>query len=146
MRALPLLPLFLAGCVSVTWTRESRYDPVPGEAVAKLSAGESDLGTCLEALGAPLWVWEHPFNGGDGRDGAALAYGWFDERDLGLSFSVPVSKEVSASFDFDKIDARMRGLVLFFDGDWKLTAWRSGLLRDLTREARRPPVYHEEDA
>jgi hypothetical protein len=137
MRALLLLPL-CAGCLSVTWERESRYSPATSGAIAHLEPGKSGLGECLADLGAPLWVWEHVEAG---RPAAALAYGWFDERDFGVRVSVPVTENYSASFDYDQIDERMRGLVLFFDEHWVLTSWRTGLLRDLSREARRPPAY-----
>jgi hypothetical protein len=142
---LVLTPALALGsaCVSISWQRESRHHPIPRAAVAGLVPGESDLGRCLELFGAPLWVWEHVE---DGRQAAALAYGWSDERDFGLRLSVPVTEYYSASLDYDQIDAHMRGLVLFFDEGWKLTSWRTGLLRDLTREARRPPAALEEDA
>ncbi len=142
MRLLVLLPL-CASCVTFSWERESRHAPVPAAAVARLQANRSGLGDCLAEFGAPLWVWEHVEHG---RPAAALAYGWFDEHDFGLRVSVPVSENLSASFDYDQIDQRMRGLVLFFDEDWALTSWRTGLLRDLTQEARRPPAALEEDA
>jgi len=142
MKALVLLPLCV-GCVSLTWERESRHTPVSAASISRLESGRSDLGECLAELGAPLWVWEHVEGG---RPAAALAYGWFDERDFGVRVSVPVSDNFSASFDYDQIDQRMKGLVLFFDEGWMLTAWRTGLLRDLTREVRRPPAAVEEDA
>jgi hypothetical protein len=141
-KVLALLPL-CSGCVSLTWERESRNRPISVAAIARLQPGSTDLAACLADLGAPLWVWEHVEHG---RPAAALAYGWFDARDLGFRVSVPVSERASASFDYDQVDERMKGLVLFFDEDWKLTEWRTGLLHDLTREARRPPAYLEDDA
>ncbi|MSR62262.1 MAG: hypothetical protein EXS08_07445 [Planctomycetes bacterium] len=146
MRALPAsLALLCAvtGCVSVNWTRESRYAPVASEHLARLEAGRTQLGDCLADLGAPLWVWEHTEGG---QDGAALAYGWFDEEDVGVNVSVPVTDNSSASFDYTTLDARLHGLVLFFDERWVLTSFRTGWLRDLTREVRRPPTALEEDA
>ena len=76
-----------------------------------------------------------------------LAYGWFHERALGLGVSVPVSEYGSVSFDYDQLDQRMRGVVLFFDQDWKLTDWRDGLLIDLTStlRRRRPSALPEGD-
>jgi hypothetical protein len=137
-----LLACAASACVQVSWSRESHDAPLPAAADAGFTRGETDLAECLELLGAPLWVWEHDPGGGAG--GAALAYGWFDERNLGFRASVEVYRGASASVDYDQIDQRMRGLVLFFDADWKLTAWREGLLRDLTREVRRPPPPPEE--
>ncbi len=110
---------------------------------ARLEAGRTQLTDCLADLGAPLWVWEH-LEGG--RDGAALAYGWFDEEDIGVSVSVPLGEHSSASFDYTTLDTRLHGLVLFFDERWVLTSFRTGLLSDLTNEARRPPTALEEDA
>ena len=139
----PVLLALCASCVTFSWERESRHAPVPDVAIARLQAGRSDLDQCLAEFGAPLWVWEHVERG---SPAAALAYGWFDERSLGMRVSVPVSEQFSASFDYDQIDQRMQGLVLFFDEHWKLASWRKGLLRDLTQEARRPPAALEEDA
>lgn len=139
----PLLLALCASCATFSWERESRHAPASDAAIARLQAGRSGLGECLAEFGAPLWVWEHVEYG---KPAAALAYGWFDERSLGVRVSVPVSEEFSASFDYDQIDQRMQGLVLFFDADWTLTSWRTGLLRDLTQEARRPPAALEEDA
>lgn len=141
-KALVLLTLCVS-CVSFAWERESRHTPISAASIARLESGRSDLGECLAELGAPLWVWEHVEGG---RPAAALAYGWFDERNFGVRVSVPVSENFSASFDYGQIDRRMKGLVLFFDEDWTLTSWRTGLLRDLTQEARRRPATLEEDA
>lgn len=124
------------GCVTFAWNRDQRYAPVPPAVLGHFVPGRTGLDECLAALGAPLWVWE---NAEDGRASQVLAYGWFDERDRGLRVSVPVYRELSVSYDYAQIDERMRGLVLFFDQDWKLTAWREGLLHDLTQELRRPP-------
>jgi hypothetical protein len=139
----PFLAAWLcAGCVQFSWSRESRHAPVPAEAVARLAPRTTELGDCLAAFGAPLWAWEHVEGG---RPGAALAYGWSDERSLGLRVTVNVYRGVSASVDYDQVDQRMRGLVLFFDQDWRLTSWREGLLLDLTREARRPPAAVDDE-
>lgn len=132
-----------AACVQVGWDRESKNEPVSKATLGALEPHRTELGECLRILGAPLWVWEHDQ---DGQVGAVLAYGWFDERDLGLRLSIPVSRGVSPSLDYSKIDQRMHGVVLFFDQDWLLTAWRTGLLRDLSREARRPTAVLEEEA
>jgi hypothetical protein len=134
-RALGCLALS-AGCVQLKWERDSRNTPLTAAALASLEPG-ADLAQCLGALGAPLWVWEHVE---DGRDGAALAYGWYDERTLGVSVSVPVTDYVSASLDYDAIGSKLRGLVLFFDSEWRLVTWRTGLLRDLTGERDRRPA------
>ena len=138
-----LLALLAASCVQFSWERNSRYGPVSSAALAALRPGESDLTQCLSAFGAPLWVWEDVEGG---RSGAALAWGWVGERDLGVRVSVPVSHGLAASVDYDRIDRRMKGVVLFFDEGWTLVRWRTGMLRDLSHEVRRPPAALEEDA
>jgi hypothetical protein len=128
----------LASCVQLSWSRDTRYEPLPAAALARLEPRGTDLAQCLADFGAPLWVWEQP------GDGAALAWGWYDERGFGLHLSVPVTHDTSASLAYDQDGARMRGVVLFFDARWKLVSWRQGLLRDLTRELRRPPASPED--
>lgn len=125
--------LFLASCVQFNWRRESRYQPVDSSSFAELEKEGVDLSRCLELFGAPLWVREQ-----EGGKGALLAYGWLENKDLGVAVSVPIYRGLSGSVDLDKIDSRMKGLVLFFDESWKLTSWRTGLLRDLTGEEPRP--------
>lgn len=135
-RFLPLVALACApGCVSFSWTREARDAPIDPAALARLEPGSTDLDACLSAFGAPLWVWEEHEG-----SGAVLAYGGFDARDLGFRANVPLSRGVSPYVDYHHVDQRLRGLVLFFDDDWKLRAWRVGLLSDLTRDLRRPPA------
>lgn len=127
---LALLPL-IGGCLNITWQRESRFAPPPEEAVARLQPDESSLGHCLNALGAPLWVWEYR------GDGVGLAYGWLETESSGFNLSAPVTDYVAVSLDYDEVDSEMHGLVLLFDEDLNLTELRRGLLRDLTTKARR---------
>ncbi|MEW6071404.1 MAG: hypothetical protein AB1726_02260 [Planctomycetota bacterium] len=122
----------LASCISVAWERDSRFAPPAPDAVAALRPGEADLGVCLAALGAPLWVWEYR------GDGVAIAYGWLERRGWNASASLPVGDWYSLSFDYTGVDEEMEGLVLFFDPDLRLVERREGLLRDLTAERRRP--------
>jgi hypothetical protein len=128
---LALLPL-LTGCVTGSWSRTNRFAPPDEGAVETLAPGQSDLGHCLAALGAPLWVWEYR------GDGVALAYGWLEDVGWGIIVSVPLTEYYSASFDYRDRDSEMPGLVLLFDEGLTLRELRRGLLRDLTREVGRP--------
>jgi len=130
----------LGGCVSVSWGRTHREEPLAPERMAALAPGQT-LADCLAALGAPQRVEEHPVAGGMG---AVLVWGWLDERDLGFSVSVPVSDQNSVNFDYQTLDARTRGLVLFFDEGWILTDWRAGLLSEVALDLRRRPALLEE--
>jgi hypothetical protein len=138
--ALLTLVALTSACVRFTWNRELRHEPVPVVAIGALEQGRSTLEQCLTTFGAPLWVWERVEAG---RVRIVLAYGWFGGRDMGLRVSVPVSRGISPYFDYDQIDERMRGLLLFFDEDCTLTNFEVGPLRDLTLDLRRPPLFLE---
>jgi len=114
--------------------RRTNFDaPLPRDAIASLAPGRSDLEDCLARLGAPLYVEEQ-------EEGAVLGWGWYRDRATGLRVSVPITRWFSASVDYDLGDDAVRGLLLFFDGDWRLTALREGSLAELASlEARRRP-------
>ena len=138
-RLVLLLALAHTSCVNVFYRHETRFEPPQRGALAELAVDHSDLSDCLTRLGAPLWVWE------DRGSGAALAYGWLESGDWNVSLSLPLSNDASASLTYRQIDARMRGVVLFFDADWTLRAIRKGYLRDLTARLReRRPSFEVE--
>jgi hypothetical protein len=136
-----LLPLLLAGCVSGSWMRDRGHQPIPDAAIESLAPG-STLAECLGALGAPLYVWEYK------GDGAALAWGWIDGDRKGISLSVPVYEQASASFSYDDGSEDLRGFVLLFDDELLLEQVRKGWLRDLERAfgRRRPAAVEPDDA
>jgi hypothetical protein len=115
----------LAGCLAVTWQHEVEHERVSNRAIKHLQPGASDLGACLDALGAPLYVWEYR------GDGLVLAYGWLQTLHWGASASADMGNGLSASFNYDSIDGATQGYVLFFDDAWILTAVKAGNLRDL---------------
>ena len=127
------LGLFLlAGCVSGNYTRVSVNEPVDEAVVAALPAG-ADLQICLGRLGAPIRVWETEA----GR--YAMAYGWLRDRGWGVKASYSFTQLApSASFSFDSDVKKMRGAVLWFDGEMKLVEAKTGLLSDLLPPRRRP--------
>ncbi len=131
-----LLALSLASCVSASWTRESKFSAPDLVAFEQFAVGEDTLPTCLEQLGAPLWVWEAA--GGQ----HAMAWGWLEDKNFGVRASIPLARFASASFSYARIDQRMQGIVLFFDAAWNLVGTRRGQLRDLTEleERRRPGI------
>ena len=139
---LALAPL-LGGCLSVSWGRTNRDEPIPAARLGELQAGRTTLDECLGAFGAPLRVEEHPVEGGEG---AVLVWGWLDETDVGLSVSLPLSDQSSVNLDYRQLDARTRGLVLFFDERWVLAEWRAGLLSEVAADLRPRPALVEEDA
>jgi hypothetical protein len=70
----------------------------------------------------------------------ALAWGWLEDESKGFTVSIPVAERVNASFSYDRIDGRMRGIVLLFDADLTLELAQRGYLRDLAvlYQRRRP--------
>jgi len=130
-----LLPLLLASCVSFTWFRDHRQEPLPKGAIETLVPGKSTLAECMQTLGAPLYLWEYR------GDGAALAWGWDDTHSKGVAVSIPVYDQTSVSASYDYGNERLKGAVLLFDRDLVLESVREGWLRDLERElGRRRPA------
>src|SRR5687768_5768447 len=125
--ALALLAAVLcAGCVRLGFRRDTRLEPLPQAALQSLEPGVSDLGTALDQLGPPLDAWELPDHS------IALAWGWYRSRGWRLRVSAPVPRSgSSASLDYRREGARLRGVVLFFDEDLRLVKLRKGDLRDL---------------
>jgi hypothetical protein len=125
LRLFPLVCLLLTGCLSVSWQRSRGFEEVIHADLQRMRAESADLHGVMLAFGAPLEV-----NSLEGT-GMILTYGWFDERDLGLRVSVPVTDQYSASFNYDDLKRRQRGALLFFDEDRRLTGWRLGWLSEL---------------
>lgn len=115
------LVLFAPGCLSATLQSTNRYREVSGE--EELVVGEDGLERALDVLGAPLLVRE---NG----DGAVLAWGWSRDRGWGVRARLPGNSR-NASFNYAQVQRGLRGLVLFFDPEWTLTAMRRGRLSDV---------------
>ena len=114
--------LVTPGCITGTYTTWRTHREVQGDDT--LQVGVDDLESCLARLGAPLVVRE---NGA----GILLAWGWAHEREWGLTASIPVTDQNSASFSYNDADLGLTGLALFFDSTWTLTAIRRGLLADV---------------
>ena len=142
MRALLVtLACLAASCVQLRWDKVNRYTPVEPEAVRQLEPGTARLEDCLDRLGAPIVVLET-----ENGDGAVLLYVWQRENNRGFGISVPVSDFGSADFDYDQLQTRGSGAMLFFDADWTLSEVREGPLLDLTDDLeRRRPAFVDLD-
>jgi hypothetical protein len=140
-----LLSLALVpGCVAVSWTRDARQSPPPARSEVVLVEGSTRLHEALAMLGAPLAVYEYR------QTGMALAWGWYRGDSKGLRVSVPVYEQFSASVDYTDNREGLRGMLLLFDRDLRLSSVREGWLEDLTQglERQSPTVVDdiEEDA
>jgi hypothetical protein len=133
--------LLSSSCVQVSWERHELNTAFEEGVEQQLAVGEVGLQDCLSQLGAPLMVWE--LNDAD----YALAYGWDQKRQYGISFSVPVANTGgSASLNYDDLASKLYGVVLIFDAEDRLVRKRRGLLRDLAPdEDRRRPFVPQDD-
>lgn len=126
------LALLCASCVTYDYDRFRRYEESPPEAYAALVPGESDLTDVLDALGAPVSVWEP-------RPGSlALVWTWVDRTIWGFSASAPMSDVVDASFSWRDTNEDDEGLLLVFDEEWRLESIARGLVGEVLRDMRRP--------
>ena len=129
---IPIVLASLASCVTGSYQREIELERIAASRAAGLEPGQSDLSDCLDALGAPSYVWEYR------GDGLALGYAWLHRKGWGVGVSYAVADYASASFNYDSLGSNTKGYLLTFDAEWKLTAVRKGYLRDLTIEFARP--------
>lgn len=137
--ALLLAAALAPGCVQLSYRRTLQHREVPAEVSSDLAVREADLAECLDALGAPLFVWEQP------EGWMALAYGWEDTRHGGVNLSVPISRFFSASVDYNEVDSELKGVVLVFDDERRLVRVRRGVLRELASSERPRPFFVEPD-
>lgn len=129
--ALALCALATTSCVRARYQKSTLLRPIPLAAQDTLEPGTS-LAHCLASLGAPNFVWEQP------SGAVAVAYAWSRSTGWGVGASVSIVRNVDASFDYDDASANTRGLVLWFDPNWKLTRTERGRLRDLAAQLARP--------
>lgn len=118
MRAslLALLALTSASCVSAEFSR-LRVDQAPAEeAVAQLAVG-MDLTQCLEILGAPTSVTRD-----DEGIRTVLVWEWLEAGGFGVSLSVPLTDQSSASVDYGSDSQKMRQIQVFLDSEWKVVS------------------------
>jgi hypothetical protein len=129
--------LLCSACLRVSWERKLHDLPLRPEEYQELQPGAATLGDVLSKLGAPLEVWEL----GQGR--FALAYGWEQNRELGLSVSLPVTQRQSANFDYDEINLHTYGIVCFLSADLRLESLEEGRLHEMRAAQRRRPECEE---
>ena len=134
-----LLAFGASSCLNISWTRSTLHQPVPDGVEEAFVVDESTMGDALARLGAPIYVWELP------RGHAALAWGWYGSRDLGVQVSLPTESFVDPSFQYSQVDNRLRGYVLVFDDAGGLVYVRKGYLAVLADQLRRPMFVPDEE-
>ena len=120
------------GCVTWDYGRVDVEVPPDETLLASLVPGESSLQTCLEGLGAPLYVREL-------GEGSALAWGARRDGGWNLSTTVPTGEAIDASFRYSSVREGLRGVVLFFDEHWVLIGLERGWLTEILPDARPRP-------
>tara|TARA_R110002094_G_scaffold27834_21_gene40863 strand:- start:6 stop:425 length:420 start_codon:yes stop_codon:yes gene_type:complete len=132
-----LLALLSVSCVTGEFAQRTVNEPVDLQLLRQLQVGKDDLGTCLAMLGAPVDAREYDV-AADGTSGLALVWFWSRQVGWGLRASWSITREASASFEFDWAGTNMPGCVLWFDHDLKLTNYREGLVGELLPKRTRP--------
>lgn len=124
----------LSGCVSGRYRRFSVNEPKAETSLQPLLERSAGLQECLDALGAPNFVWPTDV-------GTAMAYAHTFEKGWRLRVSAPV-KRVSGSVTYNSSLEKGQAVVLFFDDDWNLRFLRRGKLVDILQQHPRriPPV------
>ena len=128
------------GCISLQWSHSSLHQPIDESRTTHFEIGRSSMSDALGELGAPLYVWELP------RGHAALAWGWFNSRDLSVQLSIPTKSPADPSFQYSQIDNRLRGYVFVFDDADGLVFVKRGYLAEIADELQRRPNFDLEKA
>jgi hypothetical protein len=102
--------------------------PARGQVERSAIAAGASLESCLNQLGAPLFVWARDLTG---EQGFAAAWGWRRISGWGIVFAVPLGDAPSANLDYSESDRNLEGLVLFFDADWRLERADRAYLADV---------------
>lgn len=137
-RALALVALLSASCVTGDYNQTRVFQPVPGEAVQSLVVGRSGLDEALASLGAPLQVIEL-------GAGAALAWGWKESTDWNVTGSASIGS-VRGRLQFADAALQFPGVVLFFDGEWTLVAKEKGFLSELLLRPQLPRFVEDDSS
>ena len=125
LRAAPALLLLgtLPGCLSAEFST-LRIDQAPAEqAIEQLAIG-MDLQQCLDLLGAPTSVRRD-----DEGIRTVLSWEWLEAGGYGLSLSVPLSEQASASVAYGTDSQQFRQIQVFLDTQLKVV----DVSRDRTR-------------
>lgn len=139
-RALVLAALACPACVSGSWSRQSRGEPVADAVLEALRPGQDDLTVCLARLGAPERVVEYGRTA-DGDAGMVLVWLHGDTARFGLQVSTPsLEHDLSASFAYDEAAQLLPASALWFTPDLVLERVRRGQLGELLPARRRPPA------
>lgn len=99
------------GCLSAEFST-IRFDQAPPEAaVARVQEGMS-LQECLNLLGAPTAVRRD-----DEGIRTVMSWEWFEAGGFGVSLSVPLTDNGSASVDYGSDREQVRQVQLFFNSE-----------------------------
>jgi len=131
-----LLGLLATGCVTGRYGQVTINEPVDGAQLQALKPGEDTLASCLDALGAPVRVFEYRV-APDRTSGMALLWSWNQDRGWGVRASMSL-RGASVSFDYGSQNLDLPGCVLWFGPDLVLERWREGRVGDLLPERVRP--------
>lgn len=134
------LTLGSSACISGTYGRNHRNQPLLERAQAEPPQSGWRLDQCLESLGAPSGVFEYQVHG------LLLVYAWDHQRQWIANFSIPAGDSASASFNVSNLRRNQEGLVLWLDANWELMKWEHGYVRSLIGDEPRPATLEQLEA
>lgn len=106
--------LCLPSCLSADFTKVRHSLPPTEGSIQKIEAG-MDLQTCLDLLGAPTSV-----RRADDGWRTVMSWEWMVASGFGISFSVPIADQASASADYGSDSQDLQQFRVFFDAEYKV--------------------------
>ena len=106
--------LCLPSCLTAEFSTVRASLPPAEGAIPKIEAG-MDLQSCLDLLGAPTSV-----RRADDGWRTVMSWEWMVSKGFGISFSVPIADQASASADYGSNSQDLQQFRVFFDADYKV--------------------------
>lgn len=106
--------LCLPSCLTVEFSTVRASLPPAEGTIQQIEAG-MDLQNCLDILGAPTSV-----RRADDGWRTVMSWEWLVAEGFGVSFSVPIADQASASADYGSNSQDLQQFRVFFDAEYKV--------------------------
>lgn len=106
--------LCLPSCLTAEFSTVRVSQPPAEASIQKIESGMS-LQSCLDLLGAPTSV-----RRADDGWRTVMSWEWMVAEGFGISFSVPIADQASASADYGSNSQDLQHFRVFFDAEYKV--------------------------
>lgn len=106
--------LSLPSCLTAEFSTVRASMPPAQGSIQQIEAG-MDLQSCLDILGAPTSV-----RRADDGWRTVMSWEWLVADGFGISFSVPIADQASASADYGSKSQDLQQFRVFFDAEYKV--------------------------